>query len=244
MRSRGLTLTARRIAAVAAITAALFLPAVAARADDLRPDTLRDAFFKVVFGLEYGRHHGDSQRVKKFTAPVRFKVINRAHSDHTAAVGRFVVSLPTIIGGLRTVPVRDQKSANFVIFLVDRSNFAEVVSSELKTDAVAMGARCLVGVQTRSGRIISSTAVIVADDPYLFKRCMVEEILQGLGPMNDNATLSESVFNDTSRHTSFTPFDQALLKILYHPAIRPGMTGSQVHRVLPRVLADLGYYHH
>jgi len=208
----------------------------------LAPDRLRDGFFKVVFGLEYGRHHGDSQRVKKFAETVRFHVINLARDDHTANVHSFVASLPTRVGGLRAMLVREREKANFVIFLVDRDEFATVVSRELRADAVAMGARCLVGVRTRQGRIVSSTAVIVADDPYLFKRCMVEEILQGLGPMNDDDSLSESVFNDTSRHTSFTEFDRQLMRILYHPAIRPGMTGAQVHEVLPRVFLDLGYY--
>ncbi|MDQ0315228.1 DUF2927 domain-containing protein [Amorphus orientalis] len=231
-----------RIAAGFALVALLTSALPAKASDALDPGSLRDAFYKVVFGLEYGSHHGDSQRVKKFTGPVRFHVINRARQDQTAAVHAFIAELPGKIDGLKAMLVRDPATANFVIYLVDRSDFAHVVSTELNTDAVAMGARCLVGVQTRSGRIISSTAVIVADDPYLFKRCMVEEILQGLGPMNDNASLSLSVFNDTSRHTTFTSFDQALLRLLYHPSIRPGMTGRQVNQVLPRALADLGYY--
>ncbi|WP_367197031.1 DUF2927 domain-containing protein [Amorphus sp. 3PC139-8] len=208
----------------------------------LKPRALRDAFFKVVFGLEYGRLFGESQRVKKYTEPVRYKVINAAAEDRSSEVNAFLASLPGKIDGLKTLPARDRDQANFLVFLVDRDKFADVVSKELHTDAIAMGARCLVGVNTRRGRILHSTAVIVADDPYLFKRCTVEEILQGLGPMNDNDSLTESVFNDASRHTTFTPFDQALMRMLYHPSIRPGMTGSQVNDVLPQVLADLGYF--
>ncbi|MGX1306718.1 hypothetical protein AB7M35_001438 [Amorphus suaedae] len=206
------------------------------------PERLRDGFFKVVFGLEYGRGHGDSQRVKKYADPIRFHVINLGKVDRTATVKTFVSTLPGKVGGMRATLVNDRQSANFTIFLVDRQDFAETVSRELRADAVAMNARCLVGVRTRNGRILSSTAVIVADDPYLFHRCMVEEILQGLGPMNDNATLTDSVFNDSSRHTDFTSFDLGLMRMLYHPAIRPGMTGSEVHQLLPQVFADLGYY--
>lgn len=227
------------LAATAIWMMAVCLPSAAGNPP---PDQLRDGFFKVVFGLEYGRRHGDSQRVKKFTDTVRFHVVNLARENRAAAVHAFISSLPGKVTGLRSMLVRDRETANFTIFLVDRDNFSQVVSRELRADAVAMGARCLVGVRTRNGRILSSTAVIVTDDPYLFQRCMVEEILQGLGPMNDNATLSESVFNDSSRHTNFTSFDQALMRMLYHPAIRPGMTGSEVHQLLPRVFVDLGYY--
>jgi hypothetical protein len=104
-----------------------------------------------------------------------------------------------------------------------------------------MNARCLVGVSTLAGRIKRSTAVIVADDDFLFARCLVEEVLQGLGPMNDDESLARSVFNDTSRHAHFTDFDEALMNVLYHPLIRPGMRGSEVHKALPKVLHDLGY---
>ena len=242
MVGRGLASAGSLIAALAAAVIWMTAASVSSAAGNPPPDQLRDGFFKVVFGLEYGRGHGDSQRVKKFTETVRFHVVNLAHENRSAAVHAFVTSLPEKVSGFRSVLARDRETANFTIFLVDRIDFSRVVSRELRADAVAMGARCLVGVRTRNGRILSSTAVIVVDDPYLFQRCMVEEILQGLGPMNDNSTLSESVFNDSSRHTDFTSFDLALMRMLYHPAIRPGMTGSEVHQLLPQVFVDLGYY--
>lgn len=232
------SLIATLVAAVIWVTA-MCAPATAG---DPPPDKLRDGFFKVVFGLEYGKGHGDSQRVKKYVDPIRFHVVNLGQVDRTATVERFVASLPEKVGGIRSQLVHDRQSANFTILLVDRHDFAAAVSRELRADSIAMNARCLVGVRTRNGRILSSTAVIVVDDPYLFQRCMVEEILQGLGPMNDNSTLDDSVFNDSSRHTEFTSFDLALMRVLYHPAIRPGMTGSEVHQLLPRVFVDLGYY--
>ena len=119
------------------------------------------------------------------------------------------------------------------MILVAARDFSAVVKSELKADAVAMNARCLVGVSTVGGRIERSTAIIVADDDFLFDRCLVEEVLQGLGPMNDDTSLTESVFNDESRHREFTDFDRAVMNVLYHPAIRPGMSGTEVHRALP-----------
>ncbi|MGX1096686.1 DUF2927 domain-containing protein [Amorphus sp. MBR-141] len=240
----GRRIATARTALSTVLAAGLCLAAMTAvsAAGSPTPERLRDGFFKVVFGLEYGRGHGDSQRVKKFSDPVRFHIINLGQPDRSATVKEFVAALPEKVGGIRSRLVNDPQSANFRIFLVERHDFAQTVARELRADAVAMNARCLVGVRTRNGRILSSTAVIVVDDPYLFQRCMVEEILQGLGPMNDNATLTDSVFNDSSRHTDFTSFDLGLMRMLYHPAIRPGMTGSEVHQLLPQVFVDLGYY--
>lgn len=197
-------------------------------------------FFLTVFGLEFGSHV-DAHRVKRWTGEVRFHVTDLSNTGREATAREFITTLPQRIANFRSRVVDNPNAANFEIFLVRSVDFGAVVSQELKADAIAMGARCLVGVTTRDGRIERSTAVIVADDDYLFSRCLVEEVLQGLGPMNDDDRLSASVFNDTSRHTTFTEFDRALMNVLYHPMIRPGMTGSEVHQTLPRVLHDLGY---
>ncbi|MDN3718295.1 DUF2927 domain-containing protein [Roseibium salinum] len=84
-----------------------------------------------------------------------------------------------------------------------------------------------------------SSAVIVSDEgEFLFKRCLVEEVLQGLGPMNDDESLTHSVFNDSSRHSRFTVFDQLILNMLYDPRIKPGMSIEQVKPILPLVVRD------
>ncbi|WMS44116.1 DUF2927 domain-containing protein [Acuticoccus sp. MNP-M23] len=210
---------------------------------EMRTSTAREisrGFFDTVFGLEYGGHV-DAQRVKRFVTPVRFHVADLSGQARMPAAKAFLDSLPRRIGNFRSTRVARVRDANFRVLIVRAEDFATVVSRELRADAVAMNARCLVGVTTDRGRIKSSVAVIIGDDDYLFSRCLVEEVLQGLGPMNDNPGLSQSVFNDTSHHTTFTAFDEAILNVLYHPSIHPGMTGTEAHRALPRALADLGY---
>jgi len=223
------------------LSVSLLASSLAGGAGASTPEALSRGFFRVVFGLEYDGNHADAHRVKKYVDPVRFHVTNLSSRDRRAAVAAFLGDLPVRIRNLRASVVQDEQEANFRVLLVDRRNFGTIVASQMRADAVAMGARCLVGVRTQNGRIVASTAIIVADDDDLFRRCLVEEVLQGLGPMNDDERLGESVFNDTSKHAEFTPFDQALLNMLYHPAIRPGMTGSEVQRALPFVMRDLGY---
>jgi hypothetical protein len=84
-----------------------------------------------------------------------------------------------------------------------------------------------------------SDAVIVSDEgEFLFRRCLVEEILQGLGPVNDNASLKSSVFNDTSKHSRFTKHDRYILNMLYDERIKAGMNKDEVAKVLPAVIRD------
>ena len=115
-------------------------------------------------------------------------------------VRNFLRSLPRLIDGLTLSIVESAEEANYRIFIVDRMAYRTVVTEEVygrPSSSFAPG-RCLVRVVSNRNGIERSDAVIVADEgDFLFRRCMVEEILQGLGPVNDDASLSESVFNDS-----------------------------------------------
>ncbi len=56
--------------------------------------------------------------------------------------------------------------------------------------------------------------------------------------MNDDEQLTHSVFNDSSRHSRFTVFDQIILNMLYDPRIKPGMSMQQTRPILPLVARD------
>jgi hypothetical protein len=180
--------------------------------------------------------------VKKFADPVRFYIEDRSAARRGAEAAAFVRTLPNLIRGLDARLVENPRRANFRIFVLDRADYREVVANEIydrPSSAFAPG-KCLVRVVSGRSGIARADAVIVADEgDFLFRRCMTEEVLQGLGPVNDDVTLPESVFNDASRHASFTPFDRHILNMLYHPAIRAGMTRVEARRVLPAVAAEI-----
>lgn len=203
---------------------------------------LIDGFSRTVFGAEFGGWGWQSRVVKKFAGPVRFYIDDRSKGGRRDEVAAFVRSLPDAIGGLDVSLTANPGAANFRVLVLDRADYQRVVAREVygrATSSFAPG-KCLVRVISGPAGITRSDAVIVADQgEFLFRRCMVEEILQGLGPVNDDRSLKHSVFNDNSRHSTFTSFDRVLLNMLYHPAVRPGMTKRQVARAMPAVLADL-----
>jgi hypothetical protein len=201
---------------------------------------LMDGFRKTVFGVEYGSTAAGSS-VKKFESTVRLRVLNLADKDRQREIAGFVSRLPRLVRGLDIRMARPGENPNFTVYVVDRADYVGTVQSDVLegTHGAAPG-QCLVRVYPSSVGIVRSTAVIVSDEgESLFRRCMVEEILQGLGPMNDNAALYASVFNDTSRHDRFMPFDRAVVSMLYDRRIRPGMSRTEVGTLLPAVLADV-----
>lgn len=205
-------------------------------------EELIDGFNRTVFGSEYGGFGWQSWLVKKFDGPVRVYIDDRAGGGRRGDVRDFLRSLPRRIDGLTLSVVESAEEANYRIFIVDRIAYRSVVTGEVygrPSSSFAPG-RCLVRVVSNRSGIERSDAVIVADEgDFLFNRCMVEEILQGLGPVNDDASLADSVFNDSSTHATFTRFDRAILNMLYHPSIRPGMTRAEARRVLPEVAAEV-----
>jgi hypothetical protein len=195
-----------------------------------------------VFGSEYRGFGWQSHLVKKYTEPVRLFVEDRSRARRGDEVARFVRSLPSLISGLDISLVASSGKANFRVFVIDRADYGDVVAREIygrPSSSFAPG-KCLVRVVSTSAGITRSDAVIVADEgDFLFHRCTVEEVLQGLGPINDDASLDESVFNDRSSHSTFTAFDRRILNMLYNPLVEPGMTKLEVARVLPKVAAEV-----
>src|SRR5437588_543741 len=86
----------------------------------------------------------------------------------------------------------------------------------------------------------SQVAAVVADaGEFVFYDCIYEELLQSLGPINDDTTVPWSMFNDDVQMGFFDLYDQYLLNILYDRRIRPGMTRTEVGALLPEVLPQV-----
>lgn len=196
-----------------------------------------DGFVKTVFGSEFGALPFSRSYVRKFRGTVRFYIRSEVGAQRRQRVERFVRSLNGLINNFSSVVVQNERQANFVVHVVTRKNYARTVRERVtRNDSSAVRGRCQVrAVFTRSG-ISRSDAVIVADEgEALFRRCMTEEVLQGLGPLNDDRSLTDSMFNDTSRYTRFRRFDRIILNMLYDPRIKSGMSATQVKPLLPAV---------
>lgn len=207
------------------------------------PDSLvTEGFYRTVFGSEIRALSWGSQtnRVKKYVTPIKVWIDNRSRVNRKAQVRRFVRSLPLYIPSLQLNLVKRRKDANFRIFIVDDTDYAHTVRTEIfRNNAIKVPGQCIVRVLSRRSGILGSDAVLVANQgKALFRRCMVEEILQGLGPVNDDDNLLYSVFNDRSTFDYFTRFDRLILNMLYHKRVKPGMTWRQVQPMAMDLLRD------
>lgn len=71
----------------------------------------------------------------------------------------------------------------------------------------------------------------------LRRACIHEEIAQAMGLPNDHPDARPSIFNDDQEFALLTEHDEWLLRILYDPLLRPGMTAAEVEPVVRGILA-------
>jgi hypothetical protein len=81
--------------------------------------------------------------------------------------------------------------------------------------------------------------VFLPDDapPAHVRRCLLEEIPQALGPVNDLSGLGQSIFNDDFGHLWPTRLDLLMLRVLYAPEMETGL-GRPETRLRARALLD------
>ena len=226
--------------AFALVLIAAGLGASSTQARALTDSEVIRGFNLTVFGAEFAPFGIQSRYVRKFNGPVRFHVYNLSRKDRNTSVKRFILSLNSLVYGLKTQVTNNAGSANFNVYIVDRADYVQVARERIyKRRAAPVPGKCLVrSVFTRNG-IMRSDAVIVSDGgEALFQRCMREEILQGLGPLNEHPSLRYSMFNDRSRHTKFTRFDRLILNMLYDRRIRNGDSQEKIQELLPEVLGS------
>lgn len=91
----------------------------------------------------------------------------------------------------------------------------------------------------RNGYSYGRAVALIRDEhpPLLRRACVHEELAQGLGLANDSPLARPSIFNDDDEFALLTDHDEALLRLLYDPALKPGMTIEDARPILRRLVA-------
>ncbi len=224
---------------------------------------LAENFIRIALYDEYTRtaagpvQRMTSSRIRKWQAPVRVglrfgpSVAADRRAADTARVASFLQRLSRVTGhpiGL------DDRAPNFFIHIVSederralgpqiRAALPGLSPSEVAaiTD-MPRSTYCLVYAMSAGdgATYTRAFAVIRAEHPDLLRlSCLHEEIAQGLGLANDSPTARPSIFNDDEEFALLTRQDELMLRMLYNPALRPGMTEAQARPIVESLAASL-----
>jgi hypothetical protein len=204
-----------------------------------------DGFFKIAFGAEL-RVGGGGDRIRKFEAPVRVFIDNRAQADRKDVIAAVVADIREHVDHLDIDVTQDRRAANVVVTLVRNRDFKRTIRAFYGPDRARqieqrLNPECLSGFSEDAQHRIRRAEVILTADSgdFRFADCAYEELLQALGPINDDRSVPWTMFNDDVQMGFFDIYDQYLLNILYDARVRPGMTRDEVKALLPDVLPQV-----
>ncbi|MCU0802384.1 MAG: DUF2927 domain-containing protein [Rhodobacteraceae bacterium] len=232
------------------------------RSDDGRTDApftdrmLAENFTRVALYDEYALgptgpvQRETPSRLRRWEAPVRIglrfgpSVPPDRRATHTARVASFAARLQMLTG--HPISLSDT-NPNFIIEVVNEDerralgpSIAAAIPGLSPADMrgitdLPRSTYCLVYSFAEAGRSTYSRAyaVIRAEHPdLLLLSCFHEEIAQGLGLANDSPRARPSIFNDDEEFALLTPQDELMLRMLYDPALRPGMTEAEARPII------------
>ncbi|MCJ8140280.1 DUF2927 domain-containing protein [Falsirhodobacter halotolerans] len=194
--------------------------------------------------------------LRRWTQPVRVgllfgpSVTPQAQAIERARIGSYLGRLARVTG--HPIGLVDGH-ANFNIFIVNEderramgSAIAQAAPSLTPTEVAAVQGLpketyCLVYAGLKPDSTYSGAlALIRQEHPTLLRMaCLHEEIAQGLGLQNDHPKARPSVFNDDEEFALLTRMDEMMLRILYDPRLRPGMTEAEARPIVQTIAAEL-----
>nr|WP_227751677.1 DUF2927 domain-containing protein [Tabrizicola oligotrophica] len=200
---------------------------------------------------------GEPTALRRWEGPVRVglrfgaSVLPETRATDTARVASFLARLSQVTGH----PIRlDDTNPNFLLHIVNEDE-RRLLGPAIHAALPGLGAAdvagmtqmpqstyCAVLAQSRgqSGVYTRAFAVVRAEHPDLLRlSCIHEEVAQGLGLPNDSPRARPSIFNDDEEFALLTRMDEDLLRMLYNPALRPGMRLDEVRPIVFDLAARL-----
>jgi Protein of unknown function (DUF2927) len=228
-------------------------------ADDLVRDFVRVALYDeyVDLGGRFVRSETPAL-LRRWDRPVRVGVMTglsvppEQGARDRANVAGFTQRLARLTGMDMTMGADDD--VNFLVLFMnsaERAAFAKQVSARYPDFAPAVMSAlhdtpldtfCTAYAFSDPAWPSAYSAVIIlirAEHPPLTKlSCVHEEMAQAMGLPNDSPDARPSLFNDNLEFALLTDHDAILLRMLYDPRLRPGMTAAEVRPLLPAIARD------
>ncbi len=119
---------------------------------------------------------------------------------------------------------------------IDPVVIREIANSPRNTFCVAYAFSDKYGSTAYSSAII----LIKAEHSDLMTlSCIHEELAQAMGLANDSPDARPSIFNDDEEFALLTRHDELLLRMLYDPRLKLGMSNQAIRAILPAIARDV-----
>ncbi|PTP36356.1 hypothetical protein CWO07_09415 [Vibrio splendidus] len=198
------------------------------------------AFYNVALQHEYSQ---GNKPLAKWKQPIKIWIDHRVGDEelHQELTELHIRHLSEVTQHPITI-VNKESEANVKWIYTRQSQWVSEAKLVLKLKSTEHlnNAICTAGYRTNSkGEIVYAGIVIPVDQARSRGKlvaCIVEEITQVLGLPNDSDKAYPSIFNDHTPEDLLSPLDVVLLKLLYEPELKAGMTKSEVKPIVRKIL--------
>jgi len=239
------------------------------RRDGGGPDTpftdemLARNFLQVALFTEYTPGQGirsspTESRIKRWGGPIRLSVQfgDSVAPDQRVQDRNAVLSFARRLSRLTGVPISEAGTGGetMTVFFVSEAERQALgptlarlypgMDPTTRRDLLTLprDVYCVAVAFARAGSDRTSEALIIIrnEHPDLLRlSCIHEEMSQAMGLANDSPRARPSIFNDDEEFALLTTHDEYLLRMLYDPRFRPGMTLAEAEPVARQVAREL-----
>jgi hypothetical protein len=217
---------------------------------------LADNFMRIALYDEYRRGSGGfvreetASRLRRWEGPVRIGVRFGASvpPERQATDLQRIASFAARLSAITGHPIGlDDANPNFMIHVVSEDE-REALGPKVRAFLPSLSPSDVAGITNmprttyclvyalsagNTGDYTRAFAVIRAEHPDLLRlSCLHEELTQGLGLPNDSPRARPSIFNDDEEFALLTDHDELLLRMLYSPELRPGMSPDEARPIV------------
>lgn len=206
-------------------------------------ESLADLFVRLTHDLEWG---GRRPHLIRYEVPINVGLTGPSSGQYQGFLDRYLAE----VRAYTDIPIaRGSSPHNLLIRFVPGDDFRTKVPRHVCVVAPdALSWETFRKDPDRYGtqaferqRKLSAMTVFIPDNaaPWLIRSCLVEEIAQALGPVNDLYGLGPTIFNDDGAHTWPTRLDFLMLKVLYSPGMKTGFSRRTTRREVRAILDTL-----
>jgi len=187
-------------------------------------------FNSVVFVHEHGKTGAEAKPLIKWQEPVLYSPAGTLTKKQVNNFFRLMKQVQKLTK-LNMRMVKKGEKAKLIIYFVPKEKLAKEVKK---------GINCIGKIKVdKAFRIKRAYAKIPSNRPDKTDHCLVEETVQLFGLANDSTIIKDSMFNEKSTRTSLSTSDKVLLKALYDPRLKTGMTKQQAQPFVRTVIKDI-----
>ena len=245
------------------LSAGLLRTVMAPSDEPFNDRNLTDNFLKIALYEEYAsgqitrRGRAAPIRLQRWDEPIRVALIIGPAVPHAqvATDRAWVTSYFARLARVSGHPVvMDDKDPNFWVHIAtmdERAALAGTLNTEMPgltegqvTSVTNMDDQtyCQVVTETKdaTSTYTRAVAVIPSEHPDLTRlACINEELAQAMGLPNDSNAAHPSIFNDDQEFALLTKQDEYMLRMLYDPALHPGMTEAEARPIVQTLASRL-----